>query len=93
MVRAGRLALPRLFGFEPIRSAIPGEPHAEVTDERGHAPLTSCEDPLPVAVRKHLVRLIVQSGARGATCTRKACGFKPPRCAIRAKATRAIDND
>lgn len=28
MVGVGRLALPRLFGFEPNRSAIPGEPHA-----------------------------------------------------------------
>jgi len=25
----GRLALPRLFGFEPNRSAVPGKPHAE----------------------------------------------------------------
>ena len=27
-VGVGRLALPRLFGFEPNRSAIPCEPHA-----------------------------------------------------------------
>ena len=26
----GRIALPRLFGFEPKRSAIPVEPHAVV---------------------------------------------------------------
>src|SRR5437899_2667033 len=30
VVGVGRLALPRLFGFEPNRSAIPGEPHAVV---------------------------------------------------------------
>src|SRR5580765_5476071 len=28
LVGVGRLALPRLFGFEPNRSAIPCEPHA-----------------------------------------------------------------
>ena len=28
LVGVGRLALPRLFGFEPNRSAIPGQPHA-----------------------------------------------------------------
>jgi hypothetical protein len=28
VVGVGRLALPRLFGFEPNRSAVPGKPHA-----------------------------------------------------------------
>ena len=29
VVGVGRLALPRLFGFEPNRSDVPGKPHAE----------------------------------------------------------------
>src|ERR1700722_9942361 len=28
LVGVGRIALPRLFGLEPNRSAVPGEPHA-----------------------------------------------------------------
>jgi len=30
VVGMGRIALPRLFGFEPKRSSIPVEPHAVV---------------------------------------------------------------
>ena len=71
----GRLALPRLFGFEPIRSAVPGKPHAgKMVGDPGLAPgrLGDFKSPGSAVPAEASRREI---GGHEGTCTPKAARF------------------